>query len=93
MCICITDIDFVKYVENYSFLSCWKEVVCIEYALFVEYAIFVKSLIICCFGCHGNMNRDNSFVNFNLMLKIRCWLRNMCLNNQFDPLFRGDVLL
>ena len=53
-------------------LSCWKEIVCFEYALFVEYAIFVKSLMVRCFGCHGNMNGDNSFSNLNLMLKIRC---------------------
>ena len=36
-------------------LSCCKEIVCFEYALFVEYAIFVKSLMVGCFGCHGNM--------------------------------------
>ena len=53
----------------------------------------MKSLIVRFFGCHGNMNLDNSFVNLNMMLKIVCWLHNMCLNNQFDPLFRGDVLL
>ena len=33
---------------------------------------FVKLLMEWCFGCHGNTNRDNSFVYFNLMLKIRC---------------------
>ena len=53
-------------------LSCWKEIVYYEYAFFVEYAIFVKLLMEWCFGCHGNTNRDNLFVYFNLMLKIRC---------------------
>ena len=27
LCICITDIDCVKYVENIHILSCWKEIV------------------------------------------------------------------
>ena len=29
-----------------NILSCWKEIVCFEYALFDEYAIFVKSLMV-----------------------------------------------
>ena len=39
------------------------------------------------------MNQDNSFVNLIFVLIIRCWLHNMCINNQFDPLFKGDILL
>ena len=37
------------------------------------------------------MNWDKSFVNFILVLKIRCWLHSICINNQFDPLFKGDI--
>ena len=51
-------------------MACWKEIICFEYALFVEYANFAKPLMVCCFGCHGNMNLDNSFVNLNLALII-----------------------
>ena len=39
------------------------------------------------FGCHGNMNLDNSIVNLIFVLIIRCWLHNTWLNNQFYPLF------
>ena len=74
-------------------LSCWKEIICFECALFVEYAIFVKSLMVWCFGCHGNIDWDNSFVYLILVLIIRCWLHNMCINNQFDPSFKGDIFL
>ena len=75
-------------------LLCWKEMVCFEYALFVKYGIYIKSLMVWCFCCHGNMNRDNSFVNLILVLKTRCWLHNMYINNnQSYPLFRRDILL
>ena len=37
------------------------------------------------------MNWDNAFVNLILVLIIRCWLHNMCINKQFDPLFKGDI--
>ena len=39
------------------------------------------------------MNGDNLFVNLNLMLKILCWLHNMCLNDQFDPFLGGMFVL
>ena len=74
-------------------LSCWKEIVYFEYALFVEYAIFVKSLMVWCFGCHGNTNWDNSCVYIYLMLKIRSKLHNVYMNKQSNPLFNGDILL
>ena len=46
-------------------MSLWKEIICFEYALFFEYAIFVKSLVVLCVCCHGDMNWDNSFCNFD----------------------------
>ena len=54
---------------------------------------FVKSQIEKCFGCHGDMNLDNLFVNFILVLIISFWLHNMCIDNQLVPLFKGDSLL
>ena len=72
-------------------LSCWKEIICIEYAHFVEYDIFVKSLMVRCFGCHGYMSWGNSFVKLILVLIIRCWFYNLCMNYQFDPLFREII--
>ena len=37
------------------------------------------------------MNWDDSIVNLILVLIIKCWLHNMCITNQFDPLFKGDI--
>ena len=34
-CICISYVDYLKYAENKTFLSCWKEIICFDYALFV----------------------------------------------------------
>ena len=47
------------------------------------------------FWCHGNMILDDLFVILILVLIIRCWLYNMCINNQinFNPLLQGDILL
>ena len=72
-------------------LSCWKEIICFDYALFVIYVAFVNvGLMI---GCHGDTNLDHLFVNLILVLISRYWLHNMCINNQFDPLFTREILL
>ena len=65
-------------LKNIHMLSCWKQIICFDYVLFVEYALFVKSLMV---------------KNLILVLIIRRWLHYMCINNQFVPLFKGDILL
>ena len=39
------------------------------------------------------MNWDDSIVNLILVLIIKCWLHNMCTKINFDPLFKGDILV
>ena len=37
-CICLTDVDYLKYVKIIHILLCWKEIICFEYKPFCEIA-------------------------------------------------------
>ena len=49
-------------------------------------------MLVRCFGCHGYMNLNNLFFNLILVL-IQVLVNKMCINNQIDPLLKGDNLL
>ena len=85
--------DYLKYVEYYSYSVMLEGDNLLRICIFLI-CHFVKSLMVLCFcWFHGNINWDKSIVNLILVLIIKCWLHNMCIKNQFDPLFKGDILL